>query len=204
MNMIFLTDFSNNGWNHTVKPFVTCKMLTGRSAVSWEWELEGWELSWKARSPSLAGSSCIVRAHRSTCLSAALHCSYSAQSDHTHLEYHRNPNQTSLFMSGCRIIQLHQIYAQCRWGNRLCCNTWGSHLQQLNLDILGPDDGVTQRQATIGCCGSFTKTSFRGSYGCLGGLCSFSFSLTWCWNPWIGQRCRHYSPMYSHYNPCPQ
>lgn len=37
---------------------VTCKMLTGRSAVSCEWELEVWELSWKARSPSAAGSSC--------------------------------------------------------------------------------------------------------------------------------------------------
>lgn len=39
---------------------VTCKMLTGRSAVSWEWELDGWGLSWNARSPSPAESSCEV------------------------------------------------------------------------------------------------------------------------------------------------
>lgn len=43
----------------TEKITPTCKMLTGRSTVSWEWELEGWELNWKARSPSLAGSSCV-------------------------------------------------------------------------------------------------------------------------------------------------
>lgn len=35
----------------------TWRMLTGRSTVSCEWELDVWELNWNARSPSLVGSS---------------------------------------------------------------------------------------------------------------------------------------------------
>lgn len=83
----------------------TCKMLTGRSAVSWEWELEGCELSWNARSPSPPGSSC----QRETLALAPL-----CRSDG---RFSRRPR---------------------------------AHLQQLNLDVLGPGDRVTQGQACVG------------------------------------------------------